>query len=108
MAWLLTILALGGIVYLAKIIVEYLNHRDDTERTIERLTGNLKALEEAQEAEVRMQALIRERIPVLQLAVDGIYQRLHEIQRMHADERDRTKRLEVAVCRMQIKGARRR
>ena len=106
MAWMLITLSLAGIVCSARIIIDYIDHRDETHAAVDRLENEQADIERRQELEIARRNQIREGLPALQLAVDGLYQRLHELRQVSQTEHDRTKRLEVAAYRMQIKMAR--
>jgi hypothetical protein len=108
MAWMLITLSLAGIVYSARIIIDYIDRRDETHAAVDRLEKEQVDIERRQELEVARRDQIREGLPVLQLAVDRLYQRLHELRQVSQTEHDRRKRLEVASYKMQIKMARER
>jgi hypothetical protein len=108
MAWMLITLSLAGIVYSARIIIDYIDRRDETHAAVDRLEKEQVDIERRQELEVARRDQIREGLPVLQLAVDRLYQRLHELRQVSQTEHDRRKRLEVASYKMQVKMARER
>ena len=106
MAWMLITLSLAGIVYSARIIIDYIDHRDETHAAVDRLENEQADIERRQELEIARRDQIREGLQALQLAVDGLYQRLYELRQVSQTEHDRMKRLEVAAYKVQIKMAR--
>ena len=106
MAWMLITLSLAGIVYAARMIIDYLDRRDDTYAAVERLEKEQANIERYQRLEVARRDQTRDGLPALQLALDGLYQRLQELRQVAQTEQDRRKRLEVAACKMQIKMSR--
>lgn len=106
MAWMLITLSLACIVYSARIIMDYLDKRDDARAAIERIQREHRETERLLESEMTRRDQIREGLPGLQMTVDGLYQRLNEMRRLLLTEQDRRKRLEVAAYKMQLKLAR--
>ncbi len=108
MAGMLIALSLACIVLVARIIMDYLDRRDEARASIDRLETEWVDLEYRQNLEVERRDLILERLPGIQAALDGLCQRLHELRPTLASEQDRKRRLEIAAYKMQIRMARSR